>query len=56
MDGPITDGTTTLRAGDMPTGLTDVKAINLIEPYIAGENYAHRILSEECDNGGVTDG
>jgi hypothetical protein len=37
MDGPITDGVTTLRGGDMPTGISQIFDINKITPYYKGE-------------------
>ena len=55
MDGPIVSGSDTIRADNQPTGLTAVIAITGINPYMPGENYEHRILTEECDNGGIYD-
>ena len=37
MDGPITNGGVTLRAGDMPTGIKQIFDINKITPYYKGE-------------------
>lgn len=55
MDGPIDNGSITIRSGDMPTGLLAIKEITGITPYITMEDYSSRIMREQCDNGGIID-